>query len=243
LGGYSTSWHILNHQNDMPFWITSVIALINWALLLILFKETFQPKNQKIHLFKGFLSFLSGFQLKTLRVLSISFFCLQLAWSMYFNASSMILFQYFHFTAPQVGNFMLLLGAGSCFGMTFGIRIATRLIPNEQKLLRYALILFSALFVVVCLSYKLIWLQGFCMFGLSLALAIAYTLFITTYSKQVSNEHQGWVMGVGMAVATAAWIVTSLIFGSLVTISYLLPLIFSAVAAVLSTIVLYISRT
>ncbi|MFN7097480.1 MAG: hypothetical protein ACK4PR_07980, partial [Gammaproteobacteria bacterium] len=59
------------------------------------------------------------------------------------------------------------------------------------------------------------------------------------YSNSVGTEHQGWIMGISAAVCGAAWAVTAILMGALMSISLILPFTAAAIFAAMSLLFIY----
>ncbi len=213
-----------------PFEAAALLAIINFSLLYLLFKDTFiSPKKININFWQGFSLFKEAFTDKNIRWLSLILFFLMLGWTLYFQAISWYLMQRFHFDPDRIGLFIGYLG----IAFTVALVVVLKLMLKHIKLpIRITLICLAAnmiaLLAIFIVPYELIaWIAGPFIIG---AMAISYTMLLTLFSNAVGEEQQGWVMGVTGSVAAASWTIAGLIAGPLGYLQITLPFLAAALA-------------
>ncbi len=138
--------------------------------------------------------------------LSLVFFLMQIGYGLYLQTITQLLQQRFHYGSLQLGLFSGLIGV--CF--VFGLRVVVRLLLRVWRVTRIAACgllvagigeLLSALFPHQAALWPLGMLVG--CFDM-----VAYTTMFTAFSDAVSEDRQGWALGVTGSVMAIAWVVT-----------------------------------
>lgn len=218
-----------------PFYVASILALINAAFLIYGFKETYVPSiKQSFDWYQYVEVTLAPFKLKEIRFLSLIFFLMQLGWGFYFQFVAVFLLKKFSFSSQDISIYMTMMGLGFAVGSCVAIRWLSRFF-SERNLALLALFIasLSTLFTVLGIHISLNWLLSF-MMGCSMAMV--YSLMIKFYSMTVSEDRQGFIMGVSEAVISVAFAVTPLISTYLENINLSLPLMFATLLLGLGTI-------
>tara|TARA_R110000868_G_scaffold144960_2_gene364472 strand:+ start:169 stop:1389 length:1221 start_codon:yes stop_codon:yes gene_type:complete len=217
-----------------PLFLAGFLAIGNAILLWFGFHETHEAKGKltiKIH--QAVQIFMDAFRNINIRRLSIMYFFYQLAWSIYFQYISLLMLHRFHYDTLHIGLFMAIIGLGFALGFIYFINLVTKYLSHYQIVLMSVIVAAIGMYAVVLTDIA--WVIWVIAFVISMFIAVSYSVIITMYSDQVSDDKQGWVMGVNNAVIGVAWTGTALIAGFLQNISMLAPL---TAAAVLMTIAL-----
>lgn len=220
-----------------PFYVASLLALINLVFLFCFFKETFVPKQKRslkwTHCFE---LIAAPLVVKRLRFLSGIFFLVQVGWSFYFQFIGVFLLKKHQFVSRDISLFMCLIGVGFAIGSTWAIRTLARYFSDINIALGFLLL---ALFCIFYTSLGTVgvfnWVSA-CLIGMSMA--AVYSLIVKFFSLTVSGEEQGWVMGVSEAICSIAWAITPLLSTYLEDISLVLPFQVATGALVLSLFLL-----
>ncbi|MBO6510832.1 MAG: MFS transporter [Roseibium sp.] len=134
---------------------------------------------------------------------------------------------------------MLTIGAALAFSSTFLV------VPAQKRFSKEAIL--GTTFVVWALSAAafvaspVAWLTFIPVFCFYFVFGIAYPTFLGLYSAAVSDEEQGWVMGVTIAVFTLVAGIISLIGGELIGLDLDLPFFGVIIAAIVALIVMFIA--
>jgi len=133
---------------------------------------------------------------------------------------------------------MLTIGVALAFSSTFLV------VPVQKRLTKEAIL--SVTFIVWAISAAafvaaphplLTFIPVFCFY---FVFGIAYPTFLGLYSAAVTDEEQGWIMGVTIAVFTLVAGVISLLGGRLIAIDLDLPFFTVMAASVIALIVMFI---
>ncbi|MEM1244277.1 MAG: MFS transporter [Pseudomonadota bacterium] len=228
IGGYFSDSNISPWFNfSTPFYINAGLAVINAIFLMIFFKDVYQPKFKKaISLTKGIDIFIQALQHKKLKLLIIVLLLSEVAWSTYFQYEGLYLNQIFDFTARQIGNFLTYMACVFMITMLFLIRIFLRFFHEKQIILFSLIIATIGLALLFVFNFeKMHWLA---VWPIAIGVGMSYTALLTCFSRVVSKEQQGWVMGVSSAVVAASWILGAVLTGTLGLVSREFPFFVSA---------------
>lgn len=216
-----------------PFFVASILAILNSIYLIYSFKETFQPNLQaKFSLTKGITIFTDAFKHKEiLAVLSI-FLCMQLAWGLYIQYVSLFLAQQYAFDSNKLAYFLSYLAVLFGFSLLVILPICLRYF-SAKALTLWSLILMS----IGLLGMALIqseWAQWFFVIPGSVGASMGYALLLTLASDVVDKDSQGWAMGVMGAAFAMAWLLSGFACGAIAYIQPYLPFVLATVLGVLS---------
>lgn len=216
IGGILSDKNVVSWFNlATPFFVTTVFAIFNAVLLLLLFKETLQNIEQNLRLktlqiIKPILMFIEAFKNKIIRNVIFVCFFYMMGWNMYMQFIALHLFQNFKFTATEIGYFIGWIGIVMSFTAIVIIRILTKFL-STQKILLLA-ILFSILGILIGLMQNVAF-QWISAVPIAIGLGLAYATIVTLFSDAVAPNLQGWIMGVSASVMAAAAGVGGLLTG------------------------------
>lgn len=221
-----------------PLYFASIISLLNALLLWVFFKETFtQTGPIKIKFHHAINIFISAFRHEKIWDLSIAFFVMLIGWSSFFVFIPLYLYEVLHFSVLQNSLFLSVLSLGFAVGCAFLVDLFARYFLLKRIVI--VSLLMTAFFLVLLLlfiHYKIIWLF---IFIIGIALALAYSTIIVIFSHQVSQNEQGWVMGVTGAILALCFGITSFFVGFIANLNIVLPLVISSICLAASGIILY----
>jgi DHA1 family tetracycline resistance protein-like MFS transporter len=222
-----------------PFLIAAVLAFLNAFALLLTFRETFVPsEDKKLQWSKGIYLLIEGFRHHTLkRWVWLSFFE-QLGWGIFFQSTSLILTQYHHYTTGQVGFFMSYLSVLFIIALSVIVPFGVKKI-KLSRLLNIALIIVSIVMVLNIVfidSTTMLWII---LLPFVIGQAFIFTTLTTGISNAVDKNSQGWAMGIAAAVGSFSWGIAAFVCGAIISVSLSLPFI---VALILFLICLVLNR-
>ncbi|ASL46978.1 Tetracycline resistance protein, class C [Burkholderia sp. AD24] len=146
---------------------------------------------------------------KEVAFLSVVFFLMQLGYGLYLQTIMLLLQTKFHYSSSQLGLFSGLIGVCFVLGLLFVVRLMLRVwsvvdIAKAGLLIAGVCQILSALFPQESVLWCLATLVG--CFDM-----VAYTTMYTAYSDAVSEQRQGWALGIAGSVMAVAWVVTGLL--------------------------------
>jgi predicted MFS family arabinose efflux permease len=219
-----------------PFYFAAGISLLNMLLLSALFHETFMPKDTRFHLnpYHAIHLFISAFENRRIRILSITFLIFIFGWSSYYSFVSLFLLKSFGFSPTQISVFMAVMGVG--FGISNGYLVDyfTKRFSLKNNFLFFTLLGATLVFLMLEIGSAI--LQWALVAPLAASVSIGYAAMLTLFSNQVDENSQGWVMGISGAIMAFVFGVDGLIIGAVAILSPLLPIAISAVSLLLAVI-------
>lgn len=219
LGGFLSDGNLAKGFNvTLPFWVASGLSLVNLMLLSKFYFENEKQFSQvhewrfKEQIERSRKIFSNGI----IKRLMWGFICLELAWSLYFQAFPLQLMQEYQYSSEQLSIFITFLATMMCFGLIVVFRLALKIMPLNN-LARNSFIM-GALSVLACLLYPAQWWQWIAIIPFTIAVGMGYTALISLLSTAVDIKLQGWLMGICTSLLALSWMVTGLL------ISWILPL-------------------
>jgi MFS family permease len=227
----------------LPFYACFVLIVI--AVLLVVF--FFQDKHDKIaeqrpFVFRPMEIFELLWQIKnypTVLRLTAVFLFFHIANLSFYIFVDNYLTSRFGYGTLGGSMMMLTIGVALAFSSTFLV------VPAQKRFSKEAIL--GTTFVVWAISAAafvaspvalLTFIPVFCFY---FVFGIAYPTFLGLYSAAVSDEEQGWIMGVTIAVFTLVAGVISLIGGELIGLDLDLPFYGVIIAALVALIVMFIT--
>ncbi|KVR65518.1 MFS transporter [Burkholderia ubonensis] len=138
--------------------------------------------------------------------LSIVFFLMQVGYGLYLQTIMLVLQTKFQYTSSQLGLFSGLIGI--CF--VFGLMVIVRLMLKVWSVVDIAKtgLLIAGIGQVLSAMFPnegMLWALGMVVGCFDM---VAYTSMYTAYSDAVTEDRQGWALGVAGSVMAIAWVVT-----------------------------------
>lgn len=224
-----------------PMYFAGFLSLINCILLYLTFSETFKKTRKiKIRLHYAIQIFMEAFKSKRIRILSLVLLIETVGWSEYFTFVSQLLLRRFHYSVQEASFFIAVLAVGFSIGFGFLINpVAKRF--NLKKTVVTTLLIASLLCLITASTRMtpLVWI-GAVLMGLNAALL--YSILLTIFSNQVSNDEQGWVMGITNSVSALSFGITALISGFAADWGPAVPIYLGAVGFAIAAVVLKLSH-
>jgi DHA1 family tetracycline resistance protein-like MFS transporter len=222
-------------SNALPFYAVSALVVINIVLVVVFFRDTRPGKGPvKVRPSEVFLTLYEAVKVPVVLKLALVFFFAQLALNTFYVFMDDYYYNRFGFGTLQNAIALVVLGASMGLASIFLVP------PINQRYRRIPIIVASLALMGVSVAaaafnpsaivaYVLIvpFMVGF---------AVYYPTIVTMFSASVDEGHQGWVMGVTVALYTLGAGLISLVGGSVMSIDIHMPMIISAAAVVLSLI-------
>lgn len=190
-------------SNQTPMYIAMALSLLSLLILAVFYTDTNTVKRKvKIRLLRVFTLFAEAYQNRGVRRLSIAFFFMHLGWCIYLLYAAAYVFRHFSFSANGVTWYVTAIGVGLMFGLAVLPRYTKRI--KSQKIpgiVGYILLGLSILIITFPVPDWVLWVlvvPGCASVGL------AYTRIMPLFSKEVSTDRQGWVMGIASSIVALA---------------------------------------
>ncbi len=219
LAGILSDQAITTHfTNATPFYIASLLAVLNIVWLVMAFKETYVVHQKgKIDLLKTVRSYRHVVDNKRLLLMTLVFLCMQLDWSFFSQSSPAYLQQNFAYSNLALGIFSSSLGVLIAIGGgVITPRVASKMTSHRAAIIGMFALGIGTCFTVIAKNQVVFW----CATAVtSIGAAMAFSFIITLFSGVVNKTEQGWVMGISGAVIAIAWALTALSSGFFLNIS------------------------
>jgi MFS family permease len=202
---------------EIPFVLSLILTCANALILSYSFpKETtvtaLSPPQASYFklLSKGF-SFCFD---RRIRAYSFLLFVLQWSLAAFFQLSTLVLVEKFHYSSGQVGLFTTFLGACFSGGIFFVIHVLLRRVAHVKLLkLGIGLLCFAIVSAIYFRHSTLIaWVS---VVPMMVGIAMMYNVLLAFISNAVTEAEQGEAMGSGTALKALGWLVSGVIVGYL----------------------------
>jgi MFS transporter, DHA1 family, tetracycline resistance protein len=227
---------------ETPFIIAAALAFLNAILLHFNYKDLSQiKKSQPIHLAKGFILFMAAFSNEKFRLLSITYFCYLLAWSLYFQTISWYFMEVFQYTSLKIGLFMGFIGVVFAITTTIIVRIAARIFNREENsfLFFIFIMLLANVGAAIANNEAMQWLLV--VFN-AIGDAICYTIALSLFSNLADENSQGWIMGVATSISAIIWAIGGFLAGPLGFINIHAPFWIASLLSLLSFVLMMVYK-
>ncbi|MBB72318.1 MAG: hypothetical protein CMF50_07965 [Legionellales bacterium] len=223
-GGFLSDSHLFHGFSlQTPFIAASLLSAVNFVLMIFTFAETRDIKSLPQWTWHDNLSnCIIMFESCTLRRLIAGFLLIELAWSLYFQATPLTLAQRYHFSSEMIAIFITYLGLTMSVGLTVVFRA---IVPyfSLEKIIR-GCFLSAVASLLGCLLVHNQWLQWLMTIPLTIGVGIAYTALLALMSNHLNQHLQGWLMGFAAALLALAWAITGYMAAPLLHWHYQLPI-------------------
>ncbi|WP_426087752.1 MFS transporter [Janthinobacterium sp. PSPC1-1] len=190
-----------------PFFLVSALSLICGLWTYWYYRDTTPPKGgARIDLLLPLRIIYEAGTHRRVAFLSIVFFLMQVGYGLYLQTIMLVLQTRFQYTSSQLGLFSGLIGICFVFGLMVIVRLMLRVwgvvdIAKTGLLIAGIGQVLSALFP----GEGTLWVLGMIVGCFDM---VAYTTIYTAYSDAVTEDRQGWSLGVAGSVMALAWVVT-----------------------------------
>ena len=238
-GGYfadtdTVSWFTFS----TPFYAAGLLALLNAAMLMYTFRETYKiDSSKKLRLVQGLFVFASAFRDKRIRLLSFALFTMETAWALYFLYLTLYMVQVYHYDGVQIGHYMSYYGAIWAVTLTLLVRVMVHYFRLEVSLIGWLIIYGFSILLLYIHNPWVLWLSAI---PIGIGSGWGYSGMVTLFSNSVDKDSQGWAMGITSCVVAGAWGIGGLLAGFLGHWGVNFPFAVACVLTLLSPIFLYI---
>jgi len=229
VGGFLSDPKVVSWFNfATPLYFASFISLFNAFLLWWLFHETFSRTEKiRIKLHHAINIFASAFRHEKIRDLSFVFLVMIFGWSNFFTFISMFVLKRYGFTPLMISLLLADLGVGFSIGCGFLVDFfVNRFLAKNVIVVTFFLASLGILIVV--LTHKAAWVWAL-MTPIGASIAVGYSAILALFSDQVSENEQGWVMGVTGSILALCFGLTSFLTGYLANFGTSIPMYLAVV--------------
>ena len=160
------------------------------------------------------------------------FLCLELGWSLYYQAIYLILNQHLHYTVMHMSVFVGHIGLWMSLGLTIIFRWLIKY--YELHVILKSSLLSATCGLIICSLFFNITGQWIGVIPTSIGTGIAYACLLAMLSNNTAKTHQGWILGCASTALSAAWMLSGFASGEVANVSLRLPIIVACVFFVMS---------
>ncbi|MDF1796853.1 MAG: MFS transporter [Coxiellaceae bacterium] len=236
-GGLLTARNLVSWFNfSTPLYFAALISLANAIILWFSFDETFN-RTGKVHikLHHAIQIFISAFQHKRIRYLSLVLLVFILGWSNYFSFISMFMFDRYGYNETWTSWFLADMALGFAVGC-YLVDGATRLLGLKWTV-AIGFVLAAVFMAVITWTHDITtsWIMNF---FVGVTVANAYSTILTIFSNRVSSDEQGWVMGVTGSIMALAFAIVSFAVGPFTRDAVSLPMVLAVIGMVVAGVLM-----
>lgn len=242
-GALSHDDHVRLSDFTAPMLLTAGLAVAGIVLLALGFHDRRPPPStvrRRINLFMGVAAFRDALSLPTVRHLMIVFGLMQISWGTYFLYLPSLLLNRFNEDAGTISLVMALLGVGFCLAYGLFLPVLERWFSLRAVTI-WGLWLTLVLIAVSVASHSMA-VQWLIALPVAITVSVAYGAIIALFSRSVSDERQGWILGISISVNALVWGLSSIVNGMLSAYSYLAPFVLSLLALTFSALLMTTGR-
>ncbi|CEK10830.1 MFS transporter [Legionella hackeliae] len=221
-----------------PLYFAAILSFINALALHLFFEETFSKIQDKVSIKwnQAVQIFISAFKHKAIEKYSLILLIMIFGWSNYFSFISFYLFQTFHYSALQNSFFLAVMGLGFSIGCGYIVDYCTKRYPYDAIVIVGLSV--TALNVFLTLIIPMQWIAWVATLMIGMSLSVAYSVLLTIFSNLVSENEQGWVMGVTGSIMALCFGLTSIFTGIIAQVGAVLPMLFAVLGLAGSAVLL-----
>ena len=229
LGGIFSNENLLQQFNlSTPFLITAVLFFIAAIFFGLIFTETCDKAAQKVWTWQENIQQCFGiFKNLQIIIMLAVFICLEIAWSLYFQTSPLMLARLFEYDATLIGFYTAFLGASMSLGLLIVFRLIIRYVSLSNTAFTGALL--AAIGFIGTALVSNVYLYWLFAIPMTMGVGITYTALVTLISNAAGKDLQGWIMGLLAALLSLAWMSTGFLSSFIVAINPVLPILLAAI--------------
>lgn len=242
VGGFLSDSSVVSWFNyATPFYADALLALLNGLLLYWLYQQTTVTRKVLTINFKRQLRiFTEAFLQRNIRVLCLVLLCYEVAWSLYFQFIALYLVQQHSYSPKNIGIFMSFVGL--VLAVTYVVIIKLLLMFLSERTIALFSFILSGISLLLPVFFPTLFAQWLLVIPIAIGVGLGYNTLLTLFSNAVSEEQQGWIMGVTSAVVSISWIVGAILTASLDYISTTLPFIGGCIIMLMAAVSLHFTR-
>lgn len=227
-----SAWFSMN----LPFYIVMALCVLTFFLLTS-FQDPVQAKSRhfRFDIRDIYRQFAIIFTSRHLTRLSLAFFIMQFGMNTFYIFISVFLYQKYRFSTFDNGINLFIMGLAMAISNIWLVpRFSSRFNPQILVIVCLFIMLISTALLLLNNSYLPYFVSAFFM----LAFALAYTNMLSLFSSSVSDQHQGWIMGITVSLFTLGSFLTSMLTQALLNIDMNFPIFISMIAFIMAIFVL-----
>lgn len=226
-----------------PMYFAAVISLLNAIILGLYFEETFTKAHEsiKIRWHHAIGVFISAFKHPAITRYSVVLLVMIFGWSNYFSFIPLYLLQVFNYSTMENSFFLAVLGLGFSIGCGFVVEYCTKRYSFDNVVLGGLLVTALQIFIFLVIDWE--WVAWVTTFIIGISLSVSYSVLLTIFSNQVSENEQGWVMGVTGSIMALCFGLTSVFTGLVAHMGARLPMLLALGGLLASAFLLFLVKS
>jgi MFS transporter, DHA1 family, tetracycline resistance protein len=218
----------------LPFWIGTVLMIINFFFIIFFFKETkHKDPTAKFVLFESVHNIKKIFEIKRLTTIYLIYFFFLFSWNIPFQFTPVLTVQRFNFANSDIGDMAAFMGVCWAIGSGFVYKMLLKFC-GQYKILESAILLFT-LFSLVLIFAKSVGLL-LAILGICVVFAgIAWPVCTNLISQKAGKNMQGKVLGLSQSMQSLAMALSPLV-GFFIQFSLTIPFIAASLFSLIAGI-------
>lgn len=228
LGGVLASPDTVSWFNyATPFWFVALLSALNIFMVIFMFKETLSsPIKTKISALTGMKNIKKAFSMTHLRTVFLVMFLATLGFNFYTQFNQVFLFEKFHFTETDIGNFYAYQGIWIAITQGLINRFFSSKFPPRKiiPITLFGLAITLCIMILPSKAYLLFFIAPF----IAIFWGLTYPNALAIISNLSKKDSQGEAMGMNQSFQALAMTIPPIISGFIVSVNLYLPLIVSS---------------
>jgi DHA1 family tetracycline resistance protein-like MFS transporter len=220
----------------LPLWCTAALTLLNIALVIIQFPETFKPSGVgTVSLLAGYRNVKKAFAMPELKIVFLTLFLQAFGFSFFMQFFQVFLIKKFNYDQLQIGHLFGYIGVWIAF--TQGV--LTRQLANyfsPPQILRFTL-LGLAVSLWIILVPNLAWMLFLTQPLVAICQGLSQPNLTSIVSILSPKENQGEMLGIQQSVQSAAFAIPPLIAGVVSSIDFRLPILLAGLSTLFAWVI------
>ncbi len=212
---------------QLPFYVISIVTFFNILLLAYYYVES-KPlilKTEQVPI---------SFS-KIAKLLIAAFTLMQIAWAFYVQYICVFIVKQYHFSNLVVGYYSALMGVGLSLALSLLLKRLLAFFPAKLITFGSLILMMIGIFLIASIhSQVVLWL---CVVPSSIAIALAYSLFVTHISDHFVAGKQGYIMGILGMISAIAFSLGAIFSGVLMNLFLSLNLFIAAALMLICVLV------
>ncbi len=212
-----------------PFYLTTILTILNIVAIYFFFTETYKGTPaaiKKLSLWQGIENLVLAFKYQDLRLLFTVFFFYAFGFNFFTQFFQVYLIHEFHFTQVQIGNTFGWIGLFIVLTQAFLNRyLSMRYKP--QVLVSFFLLTLSISIILLRLPQQSYWIYILLPF-MAISQAMVSPNLLSIISGKAGDDRQGEILGVNQSVQSIGSAIPPLVSGYLINLNVGLPIVIGA---------------
>ncbi|MCW5589557.1 MAG: MFS transporter [Legionellales bacterium] len=211
-GGVLADHNLVSWFNyNTPFIVALMLTLINVVLLRLYYRNTLlQAHTQKRNYWRVMANVFSAAFDKRVRAFVIIYLAMEIGWATFFQTTSLLLADHYHYTPSQIGLFLTYLSIVFAFSLGVLLPVLLRLLAHWMIILFGMLALASGFLCLTLALHHIYWIYA-AVVPCGIGMSMTYNVLLSMFSNSVNPNEQGWIMGGLTALIALSWLIATLL--------------------------------